>query len=354
MTSTPQSTADIGAIERRLQSVAWGLFARQMLRALPLVVCAGCGLASAALVLAVLLPRALFGGAFIETPLALAMFGSAGATLGGIFALRRMRLPNAVEAALALESRLESRDGSLPTALQSPTAFDGLLLKNAQQELAAALAAPAPHAVTTRGLVAAPLAMIMTALLAALGWNTPLAVSAVIVGDTPEPAGAGLSAINVPTGRDTGDAAAVAEAAGLRRASTELSKAAAAMRETANPEQANAALESAKAAVGELSAKDRPDLVLPTSAPATPEARAKLANDMEAASGGLKRAAENKPTSGSGSGEGNTDNTPEAGSPSRFVSFPAFKWQAGPEQPSTELAGQTPARRALVERAMRQ
>lgn len=346
MTDAAQNQAALRAVEARLASTARMLLLRQCARTLPAAVTAAAVVASLLLVLAVLLPRALFGGALISAPAAVAA-GLMGGLAALFWQLRRLRMPTLVEAALALESRLEGTDASLATLLQAQGAFRAPLLGRAQAELATALAAPGPSVISTRGLIAAPLTLIAAAGLAALGWQSPLVEPNGVVGGKNVPATAGLAAVNVATGRDAADANARAEAMGLQKTATELESAARALRQAATQPDANAALDKARAAMGQ--AKTGTPLNLPAEAPAEANARARLADDIEAAAGGLRREAEVKGTGGGGQdgSGGSTDTNTET----RFVAFPKVAAQAGPDRTEADLVGQSPARRALAERA---
>lgn len=349
MSPDAHNAADILAIEAKLASTARRLFLRQVARALPVAVTAAGGVACGLLVLTVLLPRALFDGGLVSAPTAVV-----GGLVGGLAALlwqmRTLRLPSLVDAALALEARLPQQDASLATLMQAAETFRAPIIRRAEAELALALAAPGPNLISTRGLLAMPLTVIAAVALAALCWQTPLAQTSNLMGQPDAPRSAGLGSVNVAAGRDAADAQARAEAMGLQKAATDLADAASALRTATNQQDANAALDKARAAMGDAKAV-APALDLPPTAPADAAARARLADEMEAAAGGVRRAAKAKAAGTGGEGGGNSaaDSNPEA----RFVAFPKMNWQAGAEAGGSDLAGQSPARRALAERASR-
>lgn len=352
MTATGTTPIERASLERDLRHAARRLLARQLLRAMPAVLCGAAATTSAALLLVVLLPRVLVGGALAPVPVVLSLSASLGLLGAGIATLRRVRPVGILEAALALEARLETRDGSLPTALQASQPFDGPLVQAARRELNLALSVAAPPVLPLRWLVAVPVALVAVVGLVALAWQTPAADPALLLGGTePQPASPGLAAINVSSNRDAADADTKAEAMGLRRAAATLSKAAEALRQTGNDAQASTALDDARHALGDLKPQNRPALELPAQLPPEGMTRARLAEDIQAAAGGLSRRAEGLAagTTGEGAGTGDAGESAEA----RFSAFPIPAWQKPEELTAPDLAGQSPARRELVRRAMR-
>lgn len=349
MSPDPHNATDIRAIEAKLASTARMLWLRQVARALPVAVTAAGLVACGALVLAVLLPRALFGGGLVSAPTAI-VAGLVGGLAALVWQMRTLRLPSLVDAALTLEARLPKQDASLATLMQAAEEFRAPIIRRAEAELAAALVAPRPNLFSTRGLLAMPLAVIGAVTLAALCWQTPLAQASDLLGQPDAPKSTGLGTINVAAGRDAADAKARAEAMGLQKAAKELGDAARALRTAANQQDANAALDKARKAMGDAKGVT-PTLDLPPTAPSEAAARARLADEMEAAAGGVRRAAEAK-AAGTG-GEGGSNSAADTNPESRFVAFPRLSWQASGEAGSSDLAGQSPARRALAERASR-
>lgn len=354
MSALPDNGQRMDGIQRRLSAVARVLLARRIARAVPAMLTGASLGVVAGLLLLVLLPRMLFAWALADPVAVTAMAGAVGALAGAIGALRGVRNIGIRDAALALEARLASRDGSLSTALEAEGAFSAPLLRSAETELAAALNAPAPHMLTTRSLLATPGVLIVAALVVALCWDTPLAAPDTLTGQvhpvTRNQGGPG--AVDATTSRSEADQAAVNEAMGLKKIAGRMEQAATTLRNAGNEVDAQTALDNARAAMGELPPGAGTALALPQSAPTTAEARAKLADDILQTAGSLNKQAETRlgnRTGGEGSGAGTTDANPQA----RFVAFPKLAWQAGPEAGASELAGQSPARRALVERAMK-
>lgn len=348
-----QPAPDLPELRRQLRRVALGLFARQLARALPAALCTAGAALSAALLLLVLLPGMLFSGALLPAPVCLALFTPAGAVIGAAWALRRLRLPGLSDAALALESRLGHSDGSLATVLETRGPFALPLADRARRELAVAMAAPAPHLLSTRALLVAPLALLAAVGLSALAWDVPAGAGlpGLDAGRDAQRPGSGLTAIDTGASRGAVDSAALAEAQGLRRAAADLTRAAAQLRQAATQAEAARALDTARAAQAGLTPEQRVALELPAQAPETPQLRARLADDIAAAGGALGRRAESVAGKAAG-GQGGTGDPGDLTPPSQFVAFPAPVVKSSQQPAASELAGQSPARRALVARAL--
>ncbi|MBK9975315.1 MAG: hypothetical protein IPP14_11145 [Planctomycetes bacterium] len=353
MQAAPSQTDARPGLEARLGRVALHLWARQWLGALPGVVCVTCIGVIAALLLLVLAPRLLFGGALLAAPEALALGGAAGLLAGLLQAARRVRRPSLAETALALESRLAGRDASLSTVLETTGNFQAALAASANLELQAALAAPAPHALATRGLILAPAWLLGAGLFAALAWNAPLADAESLIGSMPARTPGGLDAVNVATDRSQTDAAAVAQAQGMKQAAGKLEQAATSLQQAqADSAAQQAALNDASKAVGDLPADTRPTLQLPPEVPASPEAKAQLAKDLSAAAGALRTAAARKAGNIAGTDGSQGKPVADAGASRQFVDFPRPVGIDTGTGAAAEVAAQTPARRQLVQRAL--
>lgn len=341
-------------LEASLRRVALTLWARQWLGALPMVLCVLSAGVIAALLLLVLAPRLLFGGALVAAPTALG-FGACLGLAGGLaLAASRVRRPTVSETALALESRLAGRDASLSTLLETSGDFQAILVDRASAELRAALAAPAPHTLSTRALIVVPLWLLGAAVCAAVAWGGPVAGVESLGGPGPQARSGSLDAVNVATDRGQADASALAQAQGMKQAAGKLEQAASALQQV-NADRAGqqAALDDARTQVDNLPATDRPAQELPAQLPVGEAAKSKLALEMMAAAGALRAAAERKAAAradGQAAGQGNAQ--PEPASRPQFVPFPApanVELNAGA---AAELAAQTPARRQLVQRAL--
>ena len=352
---SPQATIQIEpqAITRRLRAVARRLFAREVARALPAGAIGGSGAVCAALVVLSFVPQAVFGHVLVAAPLVVAVAAPLGALLGAAARLRDVRLPPLREAALALEARAGLNSAALATALEASGDFRGPVLARAESELEAALAAPAPSLYSGAALVLAPLSLVTACFLTTLAWQLPARAPAPAApGTSVRSTPGGLAALDVPTGRKPAGAEAAAQLASIRTAAEALGNAAEALR---RPEAAETALQDAlnraRSAVQSLPADARPTLALPAIAPESTEARAELAERMESAAGGLlasARAAEMAQGSGSGRAEGGSSEFVDS---RKFVPFPVAAVGAVRGR-TAEFAGQSPARRELVRRAL--
>ena len=264
-----------------------------------------------------------------------------------------MRRPSLAETALALESRLAVRDASLSTVLETSGNFQAALAASANLELQAALAAPAPHALATRGLILAPAWLLGAGLFAALAWNAPLADAESLIGSTPARTPGGLDAVNVATDRSQADAAAVAQAQGMKQAAGKLDRAAASLQQAeADTAEQQTALSEARKAVGDLPAEARPTLQLPPEVPTSPQAKAELGKDLAAAAGALRTAAQRMAGNTAGADGSQGKPLEDAGANTQFVAFPRPVGIDTGTGAAAELAAQTPARRQLVQRAL--
>lgn len=263
-------------------------------------------------------------------------------------ALARDPAPDLHEAALALESRLEHADASLVTALDvsSENAFLAPMLDRADAALRKALSLPSPHVLGNRDLIALPLMLIMAA--TATFWA---AQAAPVTGHT---AGSGPSvgqfSIDVHRQRDAADAAAAAEAMGLKRAAERMQDAARAMRNASVAHQdRQAVLDRARKA-----AQESPNAVLRSAAAELPETAPQEQRERELLASRLERiamgAGESTGDHGGTTDSGREGRTPGAAADANFVPVPAITPTA--TDSGTELASQTPQRRELVLRAM--
>jgi hypothetical protein len=339
------------ALQRRLNRVGWMLFARQFARALPhALIGASAGCVGATLLL-VLLPATLFGSAIISAQDALAIFGAAGAALGFALRLRHARKPAARETALALESRIGTPTASLVTALEAGGDFAAPVLQRAARELDSALAARGPQLYSNRALLAAPAAVLVAALTLALAWGTATDLPGAGLSRASTSPGGGLAAVDAGSGSDVDDARALAQAMGLRKAAAALQAAAAALRQPDAAEPSvKEALGAARRAVADLPAALRPSAAVPDAPETSPEERARQATILEGAAGNLSRAADKAGAGAGNSGAGIGVDAP--GAARGFVPFPAVAAESHPVVNSDNVTGQSPARRALVRRAM--
>lgn len=342
----------LAELRHGLRRVALRLWLRQLGRALPVIVAGACGSVIAAQLLLVWLALLLFGGPLLSPLLAGGVAACVGALFSAVWAVRTVRVPGSREAALVMESRLDTSDASLATALEATGPFVGPVLARARQEMIAAFKASAPPLLATRVLVGVPVLLIAAIALTVLGLDLrPASIDGTVRPDTPVVRG-GLAAVDVGGSRGAADAQALAEAAGMRQAANDLSKAATALRQAGTDAEAGRALEDGRAALAGIKPEQRPNLELPSTVPQAPDARARLADEMAAAAGAITRRTEAVIGKGSGA-EGGGSNPGDVASPQDFVAVP----RAGPPQivpgEAVALVGQNPARRALVARASR-
>lgn len=263
-------------------------------------------------------------------------------------ALARDPAPDLHDAALALESRLEHADASLVTALDvsSESAFLAPMLDRADAALHKALSLPSPHVLGNRDLVALPLMLVLAA--TATFWavqTAPLTVPSAGTGPS-----VGQFSIDVHRQRDAADAAATAEAMGLKQAAESMQDAARAMRNASAAQQdRQAALDRARKA-----AQESPDAVLRSAAAELPEFAPQDQRERELLASRLERiamgAGERAGDKGGTTDSGREGGTPGAAGAANFVPMPAITPTATGS--GTELASQTPQRRELVLRAM--
>lgn len=345
-------------LESRLRGVAARLVARQAVRA------AFSGLAGAAaalglgLVFLYLLPRLLFASqAGLPSLLLITL---AGFLAGAAWELRRYRTPSLQEAALSLEARLAHDSGALAAALRIPedSAFAAPVFARAADELRQAQQAPAPLLIPTRKLVLVPLLALAAgvALVAVVGAQPPRAAdSTPAVGDTP---GVSSDWPGVDTGgsRSAADREALRKALGMKETAAQLNRTAATLRNaSSDPAARETALREAKHALGSsesessgLSAEEIPNV-----APDTEANRQALADRLEAAAASLQATAAKLEEDGrSGVADSGKAGDYRPGTPrTELVPFPAVAERAS--APTESVAAQTPARRALAERAVK-
>lgn len=341
------------SLEKRLRAFAWRLLARQCARALPACIAGASAAVAAGMLLLVLLPKLLFDGGLLVAPTVLALAGAIGLAGGLIIGLRSLKLPSPRDAALALQSRLEHDNAALATALEARGEFADALLAGANAQLEQALRARGPQLFSTRNLLAMPALCLLAALLTALAWNTPLAGATPQRGDNAPVTTrqSGLASIDAPSVRDEADRKAMAEAMGMREVAATLQSAADKLAKGNDAAAQQSAMQQARKAVGELPADVRPAVEVPQAVPAEVAAKAKLAEDLSGAASKLRKDAEAR--EGGRPGTGESTGLDKAG-PQREIKFVAFPKVALPAADSgtAELAGQSPARRALVQRAM--
>ncbi len=336
------------SLHAQLRVVALRLLARQAVRAIVAGMLAGSTMALAGVLLLVALPLAL-GLAFAYAATWVLALGVCGFIAGLVAALRGTRVPSVTDAALALAGRLGDDDGALATALEMEETdrFQQPVLKRAGEALTQALRLPAPHVLTTRSLVMAPLLMLAatTALVWAFGLDVPPARK-----PRPDAAAATAFSINIDSSRDASDTGTRAETMGLQKASSAMNKAAQLMRsESATHDQRQSALEDAKKA-GENAAQTQMRqgaAGLPETAPSSPAERQALATRLEnLAMGAGEKAGDKGGTGDSGQGgEVGSGNVEQ-----RFVPFPSVK--RGAAGATSELASQAPERRDFAQRAL--
>jgi hypothetical protein len=352
------ATTTRAELESCLRGVAARLVARQIART------AFSGLAGAAAALGLgvvfldLLPRLLFAAHAGLLPLLLT--ACAGFVLTAAWELRRYRAPSLQDAALSLEARLPHDSGALAAALRLPddSAFAAPVFARAADELQQARQAPAPLLIPTRRLVLVPLLALAAgvALVAVVSAQPPRAAQSLpVVGDTP---GSSSDWPGVDTGgtRSTADREAYRKALGLKETATQLNRTAAALRDaSANPAARETALKDAKQALAAsesessgLSAEE-----IPAVAPVTKAEREGLADRLEAAATSMQTAAAKLEQDGRSA----TTDSGKAGefkpgkARGELVAFPAV--ETSESAPAEVLAAQTPARRALAERAVK-
>lgn len=343
-------------LESRLRAASMRLVLRQAVRSF----FSGVAAAAVALGLAVLfmdlLPRLLFGvtaGAGV-----LMAISAAGFALGTAGAWRRYRIPTLQETALSLQARLEHDSGALAAVLRVQEADQFLrpLLAQASGALSKAEHAPAPVLISTRRLILVPL----LALVAAVGFaavinSVPPTGTAPLASTPSERKRETWSNIDTGTTRTASDREAYRKALGLEETATTLSQSAATLRDAdASAETRQRALDDAREAVAdsdsEFSGVSTSDL--PDELPAGAEAQAKLADKLERMASGLGAKAQELK-------EGKAGSTEDSGADGEFkvngeardlVPFPVVSIGRS-DLAGEALATQTPARRALAERA---
>jgi hypothetical protein len=271
--------------------------------------------------------------------------------------MRRDLIPTQQHTALALESRLPRDSGALAAALRMTEqhAFFAPVLAGAGNDLREAERAKAPVLIRTRKLLLVPLAALASgvALAAAVGIDAPGAASPTIVTPESRP----WTAVDVGGGRSEADREAYRKAQGLREAAATLNESAATLREAAAGAEARAgALRDAKAALARSGSDSAAGTAseLPEKAPEDDRSREKLAALLEAAAKGLgSRAAAFEKGGARGSEDfGGTGTFDATGKAAEFIAMPA--WNTTGVAPARAIASQTPARRELASRAVRE
>ncbi|MCC6465646.1 MAG: hypothetical protein IT463_09935 [Planctomycetes bacterium] len=354
MTAAPASR---DLLQRELRAAAALLAVRQVLR----VGCTAAAIAAAAVAGAWLpvvgLPLLLAGETAPGAGWWLAGAGATGALLGGLHSARRLGWPTLHDAALALENRLISRDGSLATALalHGDAGFAHAVHARALAELAAAKAQPAGPVLTLRQLLLTPVLLLVAGLcLLWQGAADNAATPGTDAAPSAQPA-AGWRALDMGGARSAADQAAVREAMGLKETAATLQKAATVLRNaTASPEQQAGALAAARAAAEALPAHAVTALEIPAQPPAEPAAREALAAELQRAAEAAAATAsrlEGKAlgTHDTGAGEAAATTATER----VFVPFPRVEAGTGGVTGNDDLAAQSPERRELAARAVR-
>ena len=347
-------------ITRKLAKVGNALLRRQALRSLfAALTWSACGMLTALLLLS-FLPWLLMGAAPAAAPLISATVALACAIAGAWVSLRGYRPPNEPECALTVEARAEKPVFALSTmvGLRDDDPFAAPLLRCATAELAEAARRPGPHLLRTSRLICGPL-LVLAAGVAFVG-----AMAA------PDPAGNAPAApaserpvaasLDLGASRSEADMRALERAMGLREGATRLERAAATIRDSGTrDEEKQAALDSARrelrrAGSGAGSGDGAP---LPTDLPRGTAAREELAASIEAAAGTLRtRAIAAGTRAGTVDTGGDARADPRADGVAReagFVAFAAAPPEKRVEAAAKSLAMQSPARRALAQRAER-
>jgi hypothetical protein len=339
-------------LETRLRASKARLIARQVLRS------AFTGIAGAAsglglgVVFLDLLPRLLFAQS-AGLP-ALLIAASAGAVGGVLLELRRYRMPSLQETALALEARLERDSGALAAALRVNDADPFLtpLLARAEADLSAAERAPAPVLIRTRKLVLVPLMALASgvAFAAVITAEPPARAQATVTAKGGDPAT--WQGLDVGGGRSQAEAEAYREALGMKEQSATLNRSAATLRDaqasSAHPQALREAKDALANADNQMTGIAPEEL--PEGVPADQAEREKLADAFEAAAGKLAAAAAK---AGSEAGSEDTGRNGEF-TPGEIatVLVPFAVTARVADTPVQAYASQTPARRALAQRAV--
>lgn len=252
--------------------------------------------------------------------------------------LRSTPVPAQSQAALSLESRLSSSDGSLPTWLETrDEPFGGILAAGALAEARAALNSERPPMFQTNSLVLTPVLWFCVALVV-LTWSQLSLVGASLDHDRERVENE--RPINVASGRSDEDAAAVTKAKGLATLSTKARQAAKEIRQSRD---AKSASDARDAMARDLRENDEVPMAeaVESASVGSDESRKDLARRLELWAGKASGGSGEESATGAASGGGSMANND---SPPVMVKMPALETTRGNAQPRLL----EPRRRALI------
>lgn len=309
------------------------------------------GCVAASLLMLVHVPRLWFD-AQADSGVSIAIGAAAGLAL---LWLRRSRSgrPTLTDAAMWVDVTGDGK-AALVTALQAGHGdrFALPLYREGLRELRQASKRQASPVLSLPLLLAAP-AMTLAAALLLIASVAQAPAVASAPAPQPKPSRA-WSAIDVGAERAAADAEAVQDAMRLQKAAAAMRQQATAVRAAATPEQAQLALEQAKSALRDA-ASDQPDSLLTRAMAAVPQTGGESDEHRKAAAAALEEIAA-RLEDRVGKGEAGTSDAGRHGEYRNPVEA-EVKWATlppmlfGGEVTSTEMAGQSPARRALAARA---
>ncbi len=265
---------------------------------------------------------------------------------------KRTSLPTIQETAMAAESRLDTSNGLITSAIATSGIFDTEVTARAENELSDAIQEPAPALFSLQQVIVAPMLTVVLALilvvLSGLESKTNAIAEVHEVVDSPV-IESSWNAMDTGIERTQADQLALAKAKGLEAKSETLHDNADTIRKAKSKTEAQAALDNARKGLPENVSKD----VLPEIIAEDKAGRDEIANKIESIADEVSAAAAKLRQDGGSKGtlDSGGDVTAEPDeTPDNLVAMPKFESTLVTMSP---FVGMTPARRELAARAVK-